>query len=103
MYILIVEAPSERPRRFVFDTDVLSVGRGEDVDFSIEHVAVSRRQFEIGRDGRAFVLAANAAATNATEVRGVEVTTTPLESGDIISVGPLRMFFHVEDARRGVA
>lgn len=101
MYMLIVEAPNERPRRFDFDLDVLSVGRGQDVDFCIDHVAVSRRQFEIGKEGRAFRLASNPAATNPTEVAGVEVSVTPLASGDIIAVGPVRVLFHVDDAIGG--
>jgi len=81
--------------RYVFDKDIVSIGRSRDNDVVIENLAVSRNHARIRHEsGRYFVSDLNSA--NGTFVNGVQVTRGELFHGDVIAIGKHKITFKCE-------
>lgn len=69
----------------------LQFGRSAEADLSLEEPGVWPRHFQIARQGRDLVCQAEADALLA--VNGVQVRQAVLRSGDVISIGALKIQF----------
>lgn len=93
---LVVLLGDQVVNKYVFDKDVISVGRSRDNDIVIENLAVSRNHCRIRqKDDRFFLTDLNSA--NGTEVNGVAVTKTELQHDDVVSLGKHKIIFKNEE------
>ena len=78
--------------KYVFEKDIVSIGRSRDNDLFIENLAVSRNHARIRRENdRYFISDLNSA--NGTFVNGNQVTKTELLHNDVIVIGKHTLFF----------
>lgn len=77
---------------YVFDKEVMSIGRSRDNDVVIENLSVSRNHCRVRKQGGKFVLT-DLNSANGTYVNGVKITKTEVVDGDVISVGKHRLHF----------
>lgn len=89
---LVLKLGDEVLEKFVFDKDIVSIGRARDNDIVIENLSVSRNHARIRRQGGKFVLT-DLHSANGTFVNAVRVTKTEIVDGDVLSVGKHRILF----------
>jgi len=81
--------------RYVFEKDIVSVGRSRDNEIVIENLAISRNHARIrNENGRFFISDLNSA--NGTFVNGAQITKAELFHGDVIAVGKHKLVFKNE-------
>lgn len=81
--------------KYVFDKDVISIGRSPDNDIPIENLAVSRSHARIRLQEDSFILS-DLNSANGTYVNGVQVTKTELFHDDVITIGKHKLTFKNE-------
>jgi pSer/pThr/pTyr-binding forkhead associated (FHA) protein len=81
--------------KYVFDKDIISIGRARDNDVVIENLAVSRNHCRIRRKDDTYYLT-DLNSANGTEVNGVVITKTQLENDDVVTIGKHRIVFKHE-------
>ena len=81
--------------RYVFEKDIVSIGRSRDNDLFIENLAVSRNHARIRQEGgRFFITDLNSA--NGTFVNGKQITKSELSHNDTIVIGKHSLLFKSE-------
>jgi hypothetical protein len=75
---------------FPLQQDVTTVGRGEDVDISLQDKTVSRLHAEIVRRGDHFYVSDLGLSANGTRVNGRPVGRRVLQQGDVVTFGAAR-------------
>lgn len=78
--------------RFLFDKDIMSIGRSRDNDVVIENLSVSRNHARIRRQEGKYILT-DLNSANGTFVNGVRISKTEIVDDDIISVGKHKVHF----------
>jgi predicted component of type VI protein secretion system len=76
----------------------LQIGRAAGADLSLEEPGVWPRHFQIARQGRDLVCQAEAEAL--LSVNGIQVDQAVLRSGDVISIGALKIQFALSPVRQ---
>lgn len=79
-------------QNYVFDKDVMSIGRSRDNDIVVENLSVSRNHARIRRQNGKYVLT-DLNSANGTYVNGVRISKTEIVNDDVISVGKHRLHF----------
>lgn len=79
-------------QNYVFDKDIMSVGRSRDNDVVIENLSVSRNHARIRRQGGKYILT-DLNSANGTFVNGVRVSKTEIVDQDVIAIGKHKMHF----------
>src|SRR5688572_16953798 len=77
---------------YVFDKDVMSIGRSRDNDVVVENLSVSRNHARIRRQTGKYVLT-DLNSANGTYVNGVRVSKTEIVDNDVISIGKHKLQF----------
>jgi pSer/pThr/pTyr-binding forkhead associated (FHA) protein len=90
--VLVVERGHRAGATYLFDGDVVRIGRHPDSDIFLDDVTVSRRHVEVTRDGDQWVLT-DAGSLNGTYVNRERVERGVLRSGDHLQVGKFRLVF----------
>ena len=81
--------------KYVFEKDIVSIGRSRDNDVVIENLAVSRNHARIRREnGRFYISDLNSA--NGTFVNGNQISRAELFHNDVVSIGKHKMIFKNE-------
>jgi len=89
---LIVTLGDNLLNKYLFEKDLMTIGRGRDNDIVIANLAVSRNHAQIRRNDSTFQLV-DLNSTNGTYVNGVRVASVDLQSGDVIMVGKHVLLF----------
>src|SRR4030095_12906368 len=76
--------------------DEVSLGRADDVTFTIDHMSVWRRHCLFLKDGANFKILDNA-SLNGTFVNGQQIKEQTLQHGDSVTVGNSTFVFLIED------
>ena len=82
-------APSRRP----LNADCVVIGRAADADISIESTGVSRRHFQIIRNGPEYVCE-DCDSSNGVYLNGIRVNSAVLREGDVIQAGDVVFIYH---------
>ena len=82
--------------RYVFDKDVVSLGRSRDNDIVVENLAVSRNHARVKRQSGKFVLT-DLNSANGTYVNGVRISKTEIVDGDVSQALGGAVRFHHSD------
>jgi len=90
---IIVKLGDNVVHRYVFDKDVISIGRARDNDVVIENLSVSRNHARVRKEGGRFILT-DLNSANGTFVNGVRITRVEVVDEDIISIGKHKLFFY---------
>lgn len=94
---LIVKLGDKLVQRYVFDKDVISIGRARDNDIVIENLSVSRNHARIRRaDGKFILTDLNSA--NGTMVNMVRVTKHEIVDGDLVQIGKHTLAFSTKES-----
>lgn len=94
---LIVKLGDKLVQRYVFDKDVISIGRARDNDIVIENLSVSRNHARIRRaDGKFILTDLNSA--NGTMVNMVRVTKHEIVDGDLVQIGKHTLAFTTKES-----
>ena len=89
---IIVKLGGNVVQKYIFDKEVISIGRARDNDIVIENLSVSRNHSRIRlKDDRYILTDLNSA--NGTYVNGVKVTRTELVNNDVITIGKHKLHF----------
>ncbi len=89
---IIVKLGDNVIQKYLFDKEVVSIGRARDNDIIVENLSVSRNHARIRlKDGKYILTDLNSA--NGTYVNGVKIIRTELVDNDIISVGKHKLHF----------
>ncbi len=89
---LVLKLGDEVIEKFVFDKDIVSIGRARDNDVVVENLSVSRNHARIRRQGGKFILT-DLNSANGTYVNGVKITKTEIVDSDVVSVGKHKILF----------
>lgn len=84
-------------RRLEIGSSPVLVGRGAEAALILADVSVSRRQFEVWKEGARHRMR-NLGAINPTRVNGVPVVEADLRDGDLIAVGTCLLKFVAENS-----
>jgi pSer/pThr/pTyr-binding forkhead associated (FHA) protein len=79
-------------QEFLLDDETLIVGRTSDNDIVLNHKSISRHHAKIIRDGQRYVVI-DLQSANGVKVNGAEYRRVELKSGDVMSLGRLRLRF----------
>ncbi|MGI8907655.1 MAG: FHA domain-containing protein [Candidatus Sumerlaeaceae bacterium] len=77
---------------YVFDKDVMSIGRSRDNDVVVENLSVSRNHARVRRQNGKYILT-DLNSANGTYVNGVRVSKTEIVNDDVISIGKHKLHF----------
>jgi len=89
---IIVKLGVNVVQKYIFDKEVVGIGRGRDNDIVIENLSVSRNHARIRlKDDRYILTDLNSA--NGTYVNGVKITRTELVNNDVITIGKHKLHF----------
>ena len=80
--------------------DSFLIGRDEECDIRVNDVRISRRHAILQCSGGVARIE-DLGSKNGIEVNGVPVSTVPLTSGDVVSVGPVQLKYRDEEPERG--
>jgi pSer/pThr/pTyr-binding forkhead associated (FHA) protein len=89
---LILKLGDSIIQTFVFDKDIMSVGRSRDNDVVIENLSVSRNHARIRRQTGKYILT-DLNSANGTFVNGVRVSKTEIVHDDVITIGKHKLVF----------
>jgi len=89
---IIVKLGDNIVHKYVFDKEIMSVGRARDNDVVIENLSVSRNHARIRKEGERFILT-DLNSANGTYVNGVRVTRVEIVHDDVISIGKHKLHF----------
>lgn len=89
---IIVKLGENIVHKYVFDKEIMSVGRARDNDIVIENLSVSRNHARIRKEGDRFILT-DLNSANGTFVNGVRVTRVEIVNDDIVTVGKHKLHF----------
>lgn len=89
---LILKLGDTIVQRFVFDKDIMSIGRSRDNDVVIENLSVSRNHARIRRQNGKYILT-DLNSANGTFVNGIRVSKTEVVDDDMISIGKHKVHF----------
>ncbi|MCX8037893.1 MAG: FHA domain-containing protein [Candidatus Sumerlaeia bacterium] len=81
--------------KYVFDKDIISIGRARDNDVVIDNRAVSRSHARIRREGEQYVLT-DLESANGVFVNGKRITKAILQHDDVITIGKHTLTFKHE-------
>jgi sigma-B regulation protein RsbU (phosphoserine phosphatase) len=90
--LVVIQGPTAQP---VYEAPAgadLSIGRGLDNAMVLENAAVSRRHARVFVIDDAYWIE-DLESSNGTRVNGVVITRAPLNSGDVVEIGPYRFRF----------
>ena len=90
--VWIYPADSEMGKRLKLEKEELTIGRGSDVDITIDRDSVSRRHAKIVQTGNQYAVI-DLGSTNGTYVNDVKVTEAVLVDGDVVRVGKTPVVF----------
>ncbi len=89
---LLIKIGDAVVNKYIFDKDVVSIGRAKGNDIVLENLSVSRNHARIKKEGdQYFIVDLNSA--NGTFVNGVKITKTTLQNNDVIAIGKYRLIF----------
>lgn len=89
---IIVKLGGNIVQKYIFDKEVVGIGRARDNDIVIENLSVSRNHTRIRlKDDRYILTDLNSA--NGTYVNGVKITRTELVNNDVITIGKHKLHF----------
>jgi len=83
---LIVKLGDKIIQKYLFDKEIMSIGRARDNDIVIENLSVSRNHVRIRRSDKKYILT-DLNSANGTFVNNVRVNKIELFDGDVITVG----------------
>jgi len=89
---IIVKLGDNIVHKYVFDKEIMNIGRGRDNDIVIENLSVSRNHARIRREGDRYILT-DLNSANGTYVNGVRVTRVEVVDEDVITVGKHKLLF----------
>jgi pSer/pThr/pTyr-binding forkhead associated (FHA) protein len=92
---IIVTLGDNVVNKYVFDKDIMSIGRARDNDIVIENLAISRNHARIRRDGDRFFLS-DLNSANGTYLNDERITKAELADGDTVSIGKHKLIFRNE-------
>lgn len=96
-FSLTIQEGKDLGRQFAFDQPEVSIGRTAENDVVLYDPGVSRRHAVIRAEAGSFVVQDQGSA-NGTQVNGNPVTEEALQTGDLVSVGPVVFAFEVQEA-----
>lgn len=89
---IIVTLGDNVVNKYVFEKDVISIGRSRDNDVCVENLAVSRNHARIRRENGSFIIS-DLNSANGTFVNGVRVQKTEIFNDDVITIGKHKLLF----------
>lgn len=89
---IIVKLGDNIVHKYIFDKEIMSVGRARDNDIVIENLSVSRNHARIRKEDDRFVLT-DLNSANGTYVNGVRVTRVEIVDEDVITIGKHKLHF----------
>ncbi len=95
MIQLVVTLGNNVISKYVFDKEIVSIGRARDNDVVIDNRAVSRSHARIRREGEQYVLI-DLESANGVFVNGKRITKTVLQHDDVITIGKHTLTFKHE-------
>jgi pSer/pThr/pTyr-binding forkhead associated (FHA) protein len=81
--------------KYVFDKDIMSIGRSRDNDIVVENLAVSRNHARVRREDDRYVLT-DLNSANGTFLNGVQITKAELHHDDVVTIGKHKLIFQDE-------
>lgn len=96
-FSLTIQEGKDLGRQYAFDQPEVSIGRTAENDVVLYDPGVSRRHAVIRAEGAGFVVQDQGSA-NGTQVNGNPVNEEALQTGDLVSVGPVVFAFEVQEA-----
>lgn len=88
--------------KYIFDKDVVRIGRARDCDIVIDNLAVSRNHARLLREGGRY-FAVDSRSGNGTFVNGAEIDKVQLNDNDEILIGKHKLIYKVEGADPALA
>ncbi len=89
---IIVKLGDTVVHKYIFDKEIMSVGRARDNDIVIENLSVSRNHARIRKEGDRFILT-DLNSANGTYVNGVRITRVEIVNDDVVTVGKHKLHF----------
>jgi pSer/pThr/pTyr-binding forkhead associated (FHA) protein len=89
---IIVKLGDNIVHKYIFDKEIMSVGRARDNDIVIENLSVSRNHARIRKESERFILT-DLNSANGTFVNGVRVTRVEIVNDDAITIGKHKLHF----------
>lgn len=83
---LILKLGDTVVQRYVFDKDIISIGRSRDNDVVVDNLSVSRNHARLRRQNGKFILT-DLNSANGTYVNNVRVSKTEIVDNDVITLG----------------
>ena len=90
--LLVVRSGEDEGRYYSLDKAVVTIGRSEDADISLEDITVSRQHSEIHHTGGRYIVR-DAGSLNGTYVNQRRIDVVELTQGDELQVGKFRLVF----------
>jgi pSer/pThr/pTyr-binding forkhead associated (FHA) protein len=81
--------------KYVFDKDIMSIGRSRDNDIVVENLAVSRNHARVRREDDRYILT-DLNSANGTFLNGVQITKAELHHEDVVTIGKHKLIFQDE-------
>lgn len=89
---LLIKLGDAIQNKYIFDKDMVTIGRAKDNDIILENLSVSRNHVRIKHENEEyFIVDLNSA--NGTYVNGIKITKTALSDNDVVAVGKYRLIF----------
>jgi len=92
---LVMFKPDGKRRDFLLEKSVTVIGRGEECDFQVPLLDVSRRHCELTVDGDR-IKVKDLASSNGTYVNNKRVNESELRAGDRLAIGPVIFTLQVD-------
>lgn len=89
---IIVKLGDNIVHKYIFDKEIMSVGRARDNDIVIENLSVSRNHARIRKEDDRFILT-DLNSANGTYVNGVRVTRVEIVDEDVVTIGKHKLHF----------
>jgi pSer/pThr/pTyr-binding forkhead associated (FHA) protein len=89
---IIVKLGDNIVHKYIFDKEIMSVGRARDNDIVIENLSVSRNHARIRKEEDRFILT-DLNSANGTYVNGVRVTRVEIVDEDVVTIGKHKLHF----------
>ncbi|MCX7717672.1 MAG: FHA domain-containing protein [Candidatus Sumerlaeaceae bacterium] len=89
---LILKLGDTVVQRYVFDKDIISIGRSRDNDIVVDNLSVSRNHARLRRQNGKYILT-DLNSANGTYVNNVRVSKTEIADNDVITLGKYTIQF----------
>jgi pSer/pThr/pTyr-binding forkhead associated (FHA) protein len=90
--LLVVRGGEDEGEYFTLSKQVVTIGRSEDADISLDDITVSRQHSEIHQTGGRYIVR-DAGSLNGTYVNQRRIDVAELTQGDELQVGKFRLVF----------